>query len=78
MIDWCTAIPDTIRGVYIGDPCCKNHDLTLSTSRFYVCLYKKFRTKLSKSESKLWATIITTGGAGGCWVRCPIKMFRRL
>ena len=75
---WCTMWPETWRGVYIGDPCCKNHDLTLSTHGFAKCLYTKFRTKLSVRESRFWTIWITGGASIACWVRCPIKMMRRV
>jgi len=77
MIDYCTLFPENWRGVYIG-LCCKGHDSDCSTSRFYVSLYKAFRSKLSVKESKLWATVITTGGAFGCWVKYTSKMWRRM
>jgi hypothetical protein len=55
--DWCTAFPDTYFGKYIGD-CCKEHDETCSTKKFYKCL--------SKKVNKISAIMITIGGALGC------------
>lgn len=77
MKDWCTWFPEYVhvfigflktKKVYIGD-CCKLHDYTCSTKRFYVCLVRKV--------GRTWANIITTGGALGCWVKQTKYMFKK-
>ena len=68
-IDYCTMFPESWRGIDISE-CCKTHDETLSTSKFYSCL----RSKLSIVES----LAITAGGAIGCWVKYPRQMWSRL
>lgn len=68
-IDYCTLFPETWRGVDIS-MCCKLHDNTYSTSKFYNCLSTKI--------NRLPAVLITVGGAIGCWVKCPITMLKRL
>ena len=60
MIDHCTAFPDTVGSVYIGD-CCKEHDKTCSTLDFYRCLKSKI--------TPLMTLIVTVGGAIGCIVK---------
>ena len=54
---------------YIGD-CCKIHDETCSTSKFYKCLKGKV--------GSFHASYITLGGALGCLIKYPIKMIRRI
>ena len=67
--DYCTWFPDTFMGIYIGD-CCKIHDEECSTSKFFICLRKKL--------GYTWSTLITTGGAFGCWIRYTKQMIKRL
>jgi len=72
--DWCSFFPEYVQKVYIGG-CCKLHDLTLSTSRFYRCLRQKTR---HLKYSREWSRLIVTGGFLGAWFFHPIKMFKRL
>ena len=69
MKDYCTWFPEYWFGTYIGD-CCKGHDTNCSTSRFFVCL----RSKIGYIGSSL----ITTGGAIGCWAKYTKQMIGRL
>ncbi|QDF29002.1 hypothetical protein [Halarcobacter anaerophilus] len=65
---WEEMKPDS-KGKFIGD-CCKGHDKSCSTSKFFKCL-----------KSKLgWfhASYITAGGAIGCWVKYTKKIFKRI
>ena len=67
-MDYCTGWFETYLGVEIAD-CCKGHDETLSTTRFYKCL-----------QSKLgWyhAWYITLGGFVGAWAKYPMVMWKR-
>jgi hypothetical protein len=75
--DYCTWFPEywyrwvkwyKWEKIYIGD-CCKTHDDTCSTSKFLKCL----REKRAVGNS-----IITIGGALGCWAKYTSKMFRRV
>ena len=66
--DYCTWFPERWAGVDISD-CCKGHDETCSTTRFYLCLKDKV--------GKFHATYIAFGGSVGCWVRCTGFMFKR-
>ena len=58
--DYCTWFPESWFGIYIGD-CCKGHDTTCSTKKFYACL----RSKIDIVGS----LIVTAGGALGCIFR---------
>lgn len=69
MKDHCTFFPENWMGEYIGD-CCKLHDDTLSTSKFYQCLKSKI--------GWFHASYITAGGAVGAWVKYPMRMWERL
>ena len=68
-IDWCTGFPDTYLGKYLGD-CCKEHDESLSTHRFYKCLKDKI--------GWFHASYITVGGAIGAWVKYTKIMLKRV
>ena len=58
--DYCTMFPENWKGVYIGD-CCKVHDETCSTVKFFLCL---------KGKVGLFsALLISIGGALGCMVK---------
>lgn len=67
--DWCTCFPEYWLGKYIGD-CCKLHDETLSTHKFYTCLKCKI--------GRFHASYIALGGAIGAMVKYPIRMFKRI
>lgn len=67
--DWCTCFPENWRGVYIGD-CCKLHDETLGTHKFYACLKNKI--------GWFHASYITLGGAIGAWVKYTKTMIKRV
>ena len=67
--DYCTWFPETWRGVDISG-CCKIHDETCSTSRFYKCLRGKI--------DRVSAFIIAIGGGFGCWVLATKLMFKKL
>ena len=69
MIDYCSWFPEYVWGTYIGD-CCKQHDGTLSTSRFYKCLRVKINI--------FGAVVITIGGAIGAWIKYPKEMMGRI
>lgn len=66
MKDYCTLFPEywfvkfTSVKVYIG-ACCKNHDNSCSTRKFYLCLKDKI--------GKFHATYIGFGGSIGCWFK---------
>ena len=76
MKDWCTWFPESWFSikkklkVYIGH-CCKTHDETLSTSRFYNCLRVATIDLVSSS-------VISLGGFLGAWVKYPKIMWDRL
>jgi len=63
--DYCTLFPERWVGVEISD-CCKEHDETCSTRKFYLCLKSKI--------GKFHATYIAFGGSVGCWVKYTKKM----
>jgi len=67
--DYCTWFPENWFGTYIGD-CCKIHDEDCSTRKFFVCL----RDKIGHSA----ASLVTTGGALGCWAKYFNKMWNRI
>jgi len=67
--DYCTWFPEEYRGKDLR-PCCKLHDDTCSTSKFYKCLKLKL--------GWFHASYITLGGSLGCWAKYTSKMFRRL
>ncbi|WP_373069822.1 hypothetical protein [Sulfurimonas sp.] len=67
--DYCTAFPEVWRGIKISS-CCRLHDMTCSTSKFFGCLKKKLGI--------FHATYITLGGAIGCWAKYTSKMFKRV
>ena len=69
MKKYCSGIPDIIKGVFIGD-CCKIHDTTCSTSKFYKCV----NSRLGKSLGIL----IASGGAVGCWFKYSKRMVKRV
>lgn len=66
-MEWCTMFPDKWRGVDISD-CCKLHDETCSTRKFYLCLVEKL--------GKIHASYIAFGGSVGCLVRYPLVMWQ--
>jgi len=68
-IDYCTMFPETWRGEDISE-CCKLHDVTLSTSKFYNCLKGKI--------GRFHAGYITLGGAVGVWVKYTKTMMKRV
>lgn len=59
-IDYCTWFPEKWRGVDIRE-CCKLHDDTCSTRKFYLCLKDKI--------GRFHATYIGFGGSLGCWFK---------
>lgn len=68
-VDYCTGWFEVYLGEDISD-CCKGHDETLSTRKFYECL-----------KSKLgWyhAWYIALGGAIGAWVKYPFTMVKKV
>lgn len=67
--DWCTGWWDRYLGVDIS-VCCKEHDNTLSTHRFFICLKSKIGI--------FHATYITIGGAIGAWVKYTNRMLGRV
>lgn len=75
--DYCTLFPDIwfkitwrfkIVKVYIGD-CCKDHDETCSTRKFFLCLKHKI--------GEFFATLIAFGGSVGCWVKYTRLMINK-
>ena len=50
-------------------PCCKIHDVTCSTSEFLRCLREK---------KVVGTSLVTAGGALGCWAKYTSKMFKRV
>ena len=67
--DYCTWFPEKWREVDISG-CCKVHDDTCSTSKFYKCLKSKI--------NRVPAVAIAIGGGLGCWVKYTSKMFKRV
>lgn len=67
--DYCTAFPESWLGKDISE-CCKKHDATCSTRKFYRCL----KSKLGWFHS----SYIALGGSLGCWVKYTRKMLRRV
>lgn len=65
----CTGFPEVWLGVNISD-CCKKHDDTLSTSKFFKCLRGKI--------GWFHALYITAGGAIGAWVKYTKTMMKRV
>lgn len=71
--DHCTAFPETWVGVDIH-LCCKLHDRTCSTVKFYLSLKRRF----DKAGKKGWihASYITFGGTVGCLFKYPSKLVK--
>jgi len=69
MKDYCSYFPEYWFETYIGG-CCKVHDESCSSHKFYNCL----RTKISFVGSM----ILTIGGGLGCWIKYTKKMLKRL
>ena len=67
--DYCTMFPEKWVGVDISD-CCKLHDNTCSTTKFFNCLKGKIGT--------FHSSYISLGGGFGCWVKYTSKMIKRL
>ena len=68
-MDYCTGFPDKWLGQDISE-CCKLHDETLSTSKFYTCLKGKL--------GRFHATYIALGGAAGAWIKYTKRMIKRV
>ena len=68
-MDWCTCFPEKWMGKNISD-CCKQHDETLSTHKFYTCLKNKLG----------WyhAWYIVAGGAIGAWLKYTKIMINKV
>lgn len=66
MKDYCTWFPEKWRGVDISE-CCKGHDETCSTRKFYLCLKGKI--------GRFHASYIGFGGSLGCITKYPRKMW---
>lgn len=67
--DYCTCFPEEWRGQDISD-CCKLHDDSFSTRKFYKCLKSKI--------GWFHALYITAGGAIGLWFKYTSKMIKRV
>ena len=72
MKDYCTMFPEYVQGIYIGD-CCKIHDDTCSTMKFFRCLKSKLSEFVFNIEI---AFLITVGGTIGCLVKYTKKTLR--
>jgi len=68
-MDYCTWFPETWKGIDISE-CCKKHDETCSTGKFFRCLKEKI--------GKFHASYISLGGAIGCWLQYPKRMIKRI
>ena len=77
--DYCTWFPESVREIKLFplriekvdiSGCCKIHDNTCSTTKFYKCL----RTRIDKVPS----VFIAIGGGLGCWVKYTTRMFRKV
>ena len=65
----CTMFPNVWLGQDLSE-CCKLHDETLSTSKFYKCLKAKL--------GWFHASYITAGGAIGAWVKYTRRMWKKV
>lgn len=76
--DYCTLVPDYIKGVYVGD-CCKKHDNMVGEKGTYnpftphIVFFKCMKSKVSISYSLLYAV----GGTLGSWLKYPYFAYKK-
>lgn len=72
--DYCTAFPDTIEGIEIGQTCCKKHDNMVGQAGTYnpftphIAFFKCLR---NNGISMHMSIIITFGGTFFSWIKYP-------
>jgi len=77
--DYCTAFPEEIQGIEIGQSCCKYHDNDVGERGTYnpITPHVSFYRCLKKQGVSLgWRSLITLGGTVFSWIKYPYFVYR--
>lgn len=80
MIDYCTLLPEHIKGIYIGD-CCKKHDQNCGKRggfNYPLYQYEFYKDLVGEGVSLHIALLIAFGGAIGCLVKSPWLIYKKI